>query len=261
VSRVDRRRTAVEVVVPTPTRARPVGEKSRRNELTSDSGAFLATVVGATEETPATSGKTRGPAGGDGSKGGTPRSKSTSCAFERTQDSDMEFSRIVPRVRRPLLGASLAVASMQAADAATATATFQVTANVATQCTVSAADLGFGTVDPLGGNVDQTTTVTVRCTKNTAYTVGLNAGTTAGATLAQRLMANGGDTMNYNLYTDAGRTAVWGNSAAAPTWVAGTGAGMGTPQVLTVYGRVPSGQTNLAVGSFVETAITVTVTY
>ena len=168
---------------------------------------------------------------------------------------------MLQRARRRLLAASVAAASMPAAIAATATATFQVTANVATQCTVSAADLGFGTVDPLGGNVDQTTTVTVRCTKNTAYTVGLNAGTTAGATLAERLMANGGDTMAYNLYPDAGRTTVWGTSAAAPTWGAGTGAGMGAPQVLTVYGRVPSGQTNLAVGSFVETAITVTVTY
>jgi len=162
---------------------------------------------------------------------------------------------------RALIAATLAAGMLQGALAATATATFQVTANVATQCTVTAADLAFGTVDPLGGNVDQTTTVTVRCTKNTAYTVGLNAGTTAGATLAQRLMANGSDTMNYNLYTDAARTTVWGNSAAAPTWVSGTGAGMGTPQALTVYGRVPSGQTNLAVGSFVETAVTVTVTY
>ena len=163
--------------------------------------------------------------------------------------------------RGALVAIGLSAAALHGAVAATATATFQVTANVATQCTVSAADLNFGTVDPLGGNVDQTTTVTVRCTKNTAYTVGLNAGTTAGATLAQRLMANGTDTMNYNLFTDAGRTTIWGNSAVAPTWVAGTGAGMGTPQVLTVYGRVPGGQTNLAVGSFAETAITVTVSY
>jgi spore coat protein U-like protein len=173
----------------------------------------------------------------------------------------MDVSRTMRRTRRTLLAAALAAGSMHGAIAATATSTFQVTANVATQCTVTAADLAFGTVDPLGGNVDQTTTVTVRCTKNTSYTVGLNAGTTAGASLAQRLMANGSDTMNYNLYTDAARTTVWGNSAAAPTWVSGTGAGMGTAQALTVYGRVPSGQTNLAVGSFVETAVTVTVTY
>jgi spore coat protein U-like protein len=101
----------------------------------------------------------------------------------------------------------------------------------------------------------------VRCTKNTPYTVGLNAGTVVGATLAQRLMANGADTMNYNLFTDAGRTTIWGNSAVAPTWVSGTGAGLGTPQVLTVYGRVPTGQTDLAVGGYSEPTITVTVTY
>jgi spore coat protein U-like protein len=161
--------------------------------------------------------------------------------------------------QRALLAAGLIAAT--SAFAATTTTTFQVTANVAAQCNVSAANLAFGAVDPLGGNVDQSTTVTVKCTKNSAYTVGLNAGATAGATIAQRLMANGADTMQYNLYTDAGRTTVWGNSAAAPAWVSGTGAGLGTAQVLTVYGRVPTGQPNLAVGSYTETAITVTVTY
>jgi spore coat protein U-like protein len=164
------------------------------------------------------------------------------------------------RAKRALLAAGLA-ASLPGALAATATTTFQVTASVATQCTVTAVDLLFGPVNPLGADVDQTTSVTVRCTKNTPYTVGLNAGATTGATIAQRLMANGVDTMNYNLFTDAARTTIWGNSAVAPTWVSGTGAGLGTAQVLTVYGRVPTGQTNLAVGSYSEPTITVTVTY
>jgi spore coat protein U-like protein len=161
--------------------------------------------------------------------------------------------------QRALLAAGLIAAT--SAFAATTTTTFQVTANVAAQCNVSAANLAFGAVDPLGGNVDQTTTVTVKCTKNSPYTVGLNAGATTGATIAQRLMANGADTMQYNLYTDSARSIIWGNSATAPTWVSGTGAGLNTAQVLTVYGRVPTGQTYLAVGSFTETAITVTVTY
>jgi spore coat protein U-like protein len=173
----------------------------------------------------------------------------------------MDANAILRNARRAALAAAFAAAAVPHATAATATATFQVTANVQTQCTVNAVDLDFGTVDPLGANVDQTTTVTVRCTRNTPYTVGLSAGTTTGATLAQRLMANGADTMSYNLYTDAARTTVWGNSAAAPTWVSGTGAGLGSPQALTVYGRIPSGQTNLAVGSYSEPTITVTVTY
>ena len=160
-----------------------------------------------------------------------------------------------------LAAAGLSLISVPASYAAIATNTFQVTANVLAQCSVTALNLGFGAVDPLGGNVDQTSTVTVKCTKNSPYTVGLNAGATTGATIAARLMANGADTMSYQLYSDSARTAVWGNTAAVPSWVAGTGAGMGTGQVLTVYGRVPTGQTNLAVGSFTETAVTVTVTY
>jgi spore coat protein U-like protein len=172
----------------------------------------------------------------------------------------MNATVTIARARRALLAAAL-TAWLPGTMAATATTTFQVTANVPTQCTIAALDLAFGAVDPLGADVDQTTSLTVRCTKNTPYTVGLNGGTTAGATIAQRLMANGADTMNYNLFTDALRTAVWGNSAVAPTWVSGTGAGLGTAQVLTVYGRVPTGQTNLAAGSYAETAITVTVTY
>lgn len=172
----------------------------------------------------------------------------------------MSLKFAIKSTHRAILAAGLVVASA-GAFAATVTTTFQVTANVAAQCSVSSAELAFGTVDPQGGNVDQTTTVTVRCTKNSPYTVGLNAGTTTGATIAQRLMGNGADTMAYNLYTDAARTTIWGNSATAPTWVSGTGAGMGTAQVLTVFGRVPSGQTNLAVGSFTEPTITVTVTY
>ena len=153
------------------------------------------------------------------------------------------------------------LATASAASAATVSTSFQVTASVAAQCSVTANNLAFGVVDPLGGNVDQTTTLSVKCTKNSPYTVGLNAGVTTGSTIAARLMANGADTMAYQLYTDSARTTVWGNSATAPTWVSGTGAGLGTAQVLTVYGRVATGQTNLAVGSFAETTMTVTVTY
>ena len=72
-------------------------------------------------------------------------------------------------------------------------------------------------------------------------------------------MASGTDLMDYNLYTDAGRGSVWGNSTGS--WVSGTGAGMGTPQALTVYGRVAGGQTNLAAATYTEAAITVNITF
>ena len=161
-------------------------------------------------------------------------------------------------MQRALLAAGL-IAATSGALATAVTTTFQVQATVNAQCTITAVNLTFPAVDPLNSQTDGATTVTVKCTKNSPYTVGLNAGTTTGSTIAQRLMANGADTMDYNLYTDAGRSSIWGNSAGS--WVSGTGAGMGTAQVLNVYGRVAAGQTNLAVGTFTEPTITVTVTY
>ena len=139
------------------------------------------------------------------------------------------------------------------------TTTFNTTASVAAQCTVSTANLAFGAVNPLSTQVDAAANLTVHCTKNSVYTVGLDAGVTTGTTIAQRLMANGADTMKYNLYTDSTRLTVWGNSVGS--WVTGTGVGIATPQTLTVYGRVGTGQVNLAVGNYQENTITVTVTY
>jgi spore coat protein U-like protein len=156
---------------------------------------------------------------------------------------------------------TVTLSATTAGDFPTTTATFNTNASIAAQCNMSAANLSFGTINPLSSQVDATTSLTINCTKNTSYTVGLDAGTTSGATIAQRKMANGADIMNYNLYTDAARTIIWGNSAAAPLWVPGSGAGLRTPQTLTVYGRVASGQTNLAVGNYQENTITVTLTY
>ena len=63
----------------------------------------------------------------------------------------------------------------------TTTTTFTTTASVAAKCNVAAANLAFGAVNPLSSQVDATTTLTVNCTKNSSYTVGLSAGTTTGA--------------------------------------------------------------------------------
>lgn len=157
------------------------------------------------------------------------------------------------------LAASILLCSL--AQAASQTTTFQVSASVNSQCNVTATNLAFGLVDPIGGNVDSSSTISVKCTKNSPYTIGLSAGTTPGATISSRLMNNNGVTMLYNLYTDAARTIVWGDSAVAPFWVSGVGGGMGTAQIVPVYGRVPGNQTDLVVGNYLETAITVTVTY
>jgi spore coat protein U-like protein len=161
-------------------------------------------------------------------------------------------------VQRALVAAGL-IAASTCALATMITASLRVQATVNKECTVSAANLTFPADDPGNTQNDGSTTVTVNCTKNTTYIVGLTAGTTPGATIAQRLMASGADLMNYNLYTDAARSSIWGNTAGS--WVSGTGAGMGTPQALTVYGRVAGGQTKLMAATYTEPAITVNVTF
>jgi spore coat protein U-like protein len=67
------------------------------------------------------------------------------------------------------------------------------------------------------------------------------------------------DTVNYQLYSDSGHSSVWGETTSgSPDVVTGTGSGDG--QAITVYGRVPSGQTNPKIGAYSDT-ITVTVNY
>jgi spore coat protein U domain-containing protein, fimbrial subunit CupE1/2/3/6 len=166
---------------------------------------------------------------------------------------------------RKILIATAAGAALVAgvsANAATATTTFQVTATVLKTCSVSAATLAFGNYTPGSGNVAGTTTVNVNCTKTTPYTVALNAGTTAGTTLAQRLLGSGVNTLQYNLYTTNTYATVWGDGGGATATQAGVGSGLATANALTVFGQLPDNATNqnAVPGAYADT-ITVTVTY
>jgi len=144
-----------------------------------------------------------------------------------------------------------------ASHAASTTSTFSVTVSLTATCTInSASALNFGTQGVLSANVDQTSTIQITCTNTTPYNIGLDAGTGTGATVATRKLTSGGNTVNYTLYSDSGRSTVWGNTISTDT-VAATGNGSG--QNYTVYGRIPT-QTTPAPGTYTDT-ITVTVTY
>jgi spore coat protein U-like protein len=124
----------------------------------------------------------------------------------------------------------------------TATATFNVTLTLQANCSISANPLSFGTNGVLSTAVNQQTTLSVTCTNTTPYNVGLDAGTVTGSSVTSRLMAgtasgNTGTTVGFQLYQDAGRTTIWGNTQGTNT-VAGTGTG--SAQSLTVYGQVPA---------------------
>jgi spore coat protein U-like protein len=143
------------------------------------------------------------------------------------------------------------------AYATTTTSTFSVQLTITASCTInSASTLNFGSKGVLTAAVNATSTIGVQCTNTTPYNIGLNAGTTSGATVTTRQMTSGGATVNYALYSDSGRTTNWGQTVGTDT-VAGTG--NGANQTYTVYGSVPA-QTTPAAGTYSDT-ITVTVTY
>lgn len=137
------------------------------------------------------------------------------------------------------------------------TSVFSVTATVLTSCTVvGGVPLAFGTYTP-GVAKDGTTTFTATCTLSTPYTLKLSAGLGSGATFDTRRMTSGTDTLDYSLYTDAGRTTVWGDGTGGSSTVASTGTGV--VQTFTVYGRIPS-SASATIGTYVDT-ITITATY
>src|SRR5258705_4227530 len=140
-----------------------------------------------------------------------------------------------------------------------ATGTFSVTATVTASCTVSGTTLGFGSFNALGPNVDATSAITATCTNGSAYTIGLNPGGTSGATVTTRQMVHT-DTvtkLNYGLYTDVAGGTNW-DDIGGTTVVSGTGNGAG--QSITVYGRIPTGQTSAKAGAYSDT-ITATINY
>jgi spore coat protein U-like protein len=144
-----------------------------------------------------------------------------------------------------------------ASEAITTTSTFTVQMAVTSSCVINGAPtLNFGSQGVLTANVDQTSTLQVQCTNTTPYNVGLDAGTGSGATVAARLLSNGANIIIYSLYSDSGRTTVWGNTIGINT-VAATGTG--ASQSFTIYGRVLA-QTTPAGGTYTDT-VTVTVTY
>ena len=157
------------------------------------------------------------------------------------------------------VGALVAAGS---ASAATTTGNLSVSATVASNCLINSATMPFGTYTPGNGNVDVDGSIVVRCTNGMNYAVGLGTGLATGATESTRSMQQGAALLSYQLFRDGSRTQNWGQALATDR-VAGTGAGMGTTQTLTIFGRIPDSVTNQALtatGAFADTVV-VTITY
>jgi spore coat protein U-like protein len=128
--------------------------------------------------------------------------------------------------------------------------TFRVSATVNAVCAVTASDLQFGAYTAQSGTPLQgTTLLRATCTPNTTYYVGLDQGQSPGATVNQRKMVSGASNLNYQLYSDAAHTVIWGNTTGTDTV---TGVGSGLTQDHTVFGSIPASQV-VAAGDYSDT--------
>ena len=161
------------------------------------------------------------------------------------------------RIGRLIAGAGVAALvagfvglAQQNVNAATATSSFTVSASVTANCTISAGALAFGAYDPVvanaSANLDQTSTISVACTKGATASVGLDNGANFSG---GRRMKSGTDYLGYEMYSDSGRSTVW-NTAAPVSYTAASKAASS----LTVYGRAAGGQ-DVPAGSYSDTVI------
>lgn len=161
--------------------------------------------------------------------------------------------RAVTPLLRVLLLALAAVAAMAAPERSEA----------ATNCSASMSNVSFATVDPFGGNVDVTATISYNCSTSGLLGIGLRgarvkmcfsigSGAQGDGTIAPRRMTGGATPMAFQLYKDAARTQIWGGLSDGYGAVLvdleysallGSSSGGGS---LTVYARVPGGQSTLS---------------
>jgi len=130
-------------------------------------------------------------------------------------------------------------------------------------CTVAATGITFPAyVSPGGGNADSTGNSAVTCTGLgllVSYTITLSAGN--GTFASRSLVFATTNILTYNMYTDSGRTLVWGDGSAGTNTVTDSYLlSLGsTTRNYTVYGRVAGGQ-NKPAGTYTDT-VTMTVTF
>lgn len=143
------------------------------------------------------------------------------------------------------------------------TSTMSVSASVAPSCSMDSSPMTFGTYDGVVANastaLEAMAAIVSTCTSGAAAIITINAGASAGSDSAdapaRRMTAGEGNYLAYQVYSDVGRSTVWGNTS--PTGVALTGTGV--PQTLTAYGSVTASQ--LAAPGIYNDQLTLTITY
>jgi len=129
-----------------------------------------------------------------------------------------------------------------------------------TVCNLSTTGINFGIYDIFAAApASSTGTITITCDKNANVTVSVGPSPTSGGFNPRQMqLIAGTDLLNYNLYTDAGQTAIWGDGTAGTSTVLEK-AKKNTPSNVIVYGSIQALQ-DITAGVYSET-VTVTIVW
>jgi len=153
-----------------------------------------------------------------------------------------------------LVSVGLVLESARMLSAATATANLGIGTTVSANCSITTTAVTFPTAyDPVGANAaadsDGTGNIAVTCTKGAGTSITLNVGANASGAQARMKGPGALDYLNYQLFSDAGRTVDWCGAtrtiAAAPSKAT---------QNFIVYARIPRNQ-DASAGTYADTVV------
>jgi spore coat protein U domain-containing protein, fimbrial subunit CupE1/2/3/6 len=156
-----------------------------------------------------------------------------------------------------LASITFAAAALVLAPAAfagsTAPSNLDASATVSDSCNLSVSSgLAFTGFSPISGSVADTTgTISVQCTNGAIADV--NMALSGNESGGQRRMVSGTDFLDYDIRSVSQTGSLW-----PPTGTGVSATADGSAHDITVYGRIPSGQTTVPTGSYSDTvAVTV----
>jgi spore coat protein U-like protein len=126
----------------------------------------------------------------------------------------------------------------------------------APSCTISVTAVAFGNYNVFTTTADDSTgTITYRCNA-TAFNISITLSDGSSSTFSPRTLRKGSETLNYNLYTNAARTTIWGDGTGGTSFYTRANPPNNSNVNVQVYGRIPALQ-DVSAGNYTDTVLAV----
>ncbi|MDX1810565.1 MAG: spore coat U domain-containing protein [Gammaproteobacteria bacterium] len=128
-------------------------------------------------------------------------------------------------------------------------------AHAASNCSANVSPLNFPPYDMFDGAPSQSQTeIAINCDTDLPYVVKIGPGQNALGDFSRRqlLSGDGGNPLFYNLFLDSSYSRIWGDGNGFSEFYSGVG--LGRPEILRVFGRIPVSQ-NIRPGLYTDSVI------